>query len=178
MAVDKYSRDYRLIDSVDDRGRIRTETEYIGQSYRFAEGEGAARSAAKRMALLCMLAWLSYLAALLFPSTAMKTLYAALPCAFTALPLWLLSSAVLTALRLRVPFVHRDADRLNFRLPAAAVFSALFPAFALIGKLLSLLFAHPAMLPGDWVFLAGNGLCLLFVLLCRRLCRRVTAEAA
>ena len=177
MAVDKYSRDYRLIDSVDDRGRIRTETEYIGENYRFQEGEEAARSAARRMALFCALAWLSFVAALFLPSAAMKTLYAALPCAFTALPLWLLSSAVVTALRVRVPFVHRDADRLNFRLPATAVFSALFPAFAIVGELLSLLFARPAVLPGDWVFLAGNGLCLLFVLLCRRLRGRVAAEA-
>ena len=177
MAVDKYSRDYRLIDSVDARGRIHTETEYVGENYGFREGERAARTAAKRMAFFCALAWLCWLAALFPPSTAMKTLYAALPCAFTALPLWLFSSAVVTALRVRVPFVHRDADRLNFRLPAAGMFSALFPAFALLGELLSLFFARPAVLPGDWVFLTGNGLCLLFVLLCRRLRGRVAAVA-
>ena len=177
MAVDKYSKDYRLVDSVDDRGRIRTETEYVGERYDFTAGETAARAAARKMAVFCLLAWLSFFAALFLPSAAMKTLYAALPCAFTALPLWHLSAAVWTALRVKLPFVHKDADRLNLRLPAAAAFAVILPGFAILGELVSLLFARPEVLVGDWVFLAGNGLCLFFVLLCRRHRSAVEAKA-
>ena len=176
MAVDKYSRDYRLIDSVDSRGRIHTETEYIGENYGFVKGESTARAAAKKMIIFCFFAWLAFLAALSLPSSAMKTLYVALPCAFTALPLFLLCSSVLTAVRAKTPIVHRDADRINFRLPAAAFFSALFPAFAILGETLSLLLAKPQVLFGDWVFLAGNGLCLVLAVLCRRMHESVAVK--
>ena len=52
MAIDRYSKDYRLVDSVDGRGRIRSETEYIGEYFVFASGLEAAHKAGKRLALL------------------------------------------------------------------------------------------------------------------------------
>ena len=168
MAIDRYSKDYRLIDSVDGRGRIRSGTEYIGAYYVFASGLDIARRAGKRLTLLCALAWLGFLAALYPPSTAGRTLYAVLPCAVTALPLWLLSTVAYTALRAGEPLIHRDADRFSLRLPSAAVFTAVLSAGAFLGGVLSILFGGNGMLPGDWVFLAG----MLLVFSCALLCRR------
>ena len=46
MAIDRYSGDYRILESVDEKGRIRSSTEYIGKDYVFTAGK-------KRAALRC-----------------------------------------------------------------------------------------------------------------------------
>ncbi len=177
MAIDRYSKDYRLTDSVDARGRIHTETEYIGQHYVFGTGQEKARAAGKKLAVLCALAWLGFLAALYPSSLAGRTLYASLPCAFSALPLWLLSTVAVTALRVREPFVHRDADRFNLRLPSAAVFTCVFAAAAVLGGILALVLAESAVSMEDGVFLAGNLLCFGCALLCRKQQAALTAHS-
>lgn len=169
MAIDRYSKDYRLIDSVDGRGHIRTETEYIGAYFAFTGDIAAARRAGRKLALLCAVGWLSFLAALYPQSRCAHALWAVLPCAFTAVPLWQLTSVAVTALRVREPFVRRDAERFSLRLPSAALFTALLTGLALLGGGLYLLLSRPGVMPGDWVFLGGNGLCLVCALLCRRL---------
>ena len=169
MAIDRYSKDYRLIDSVDERGRIRTETKYIGEGYVFQKGLDCARGAGKRLAVLCVISWLAFLAALYFPSIASRSFYAVLPCAFLALPLWFLSAVAVTSFRVKEPFIHRDADRFTLRLPAAAVFAAVLSAAAVLGAALALGLRAQAPLGGDWVFLGGNLICFVCALLCHRL---------
>ncbi len=174
MAIDRYSKDYRLIETVDARGRIHTETEYIGERYVFQMGLGAARGAGKRLAVLCVAAWLAFFAALFFPSVSSRRFYAVLPCAFAALPLWFLSSVAITALRVKEPFVHRDADRFTLRLPSAAAFALVLSAAAVLGAALGLWLGHYAPLAGDWVFLGGN----LLVFACSLLVRSQRAALA
>ena len=169
MAIDRYSKDYHLIDSVDERGRIRTETKYIGEAYVFQNGLDSARGAGKGLAALCVFSWMAFLAALFFPSVASHSVYAVLPCAFTALPLWFLSGVAVTALRVKEPFIHRDADRFTLRLPAAAAFAAVLSAAAVLGATLALGLRGQAPLAGDCVFLGGNLVCFVCALLCRRL---------
>ncbi len=176
MAVDRYSRDYRLVETVDEKGRIHTDTEYIGAHYRFARGLPEVRTAARKMAACCLLGWLGFLAALYLPSIAMKRLYAALPCAFSALPLWFLSSAVWTGLRAGEKLSRREAERVNSRLPAAALFLMLLPAAACLGALAALLPAGASPLPGDWAFFGGCLLCVLCGLFCFMGRRAVAAE--
>ena len=168
MAIDRYSKDYRLTDSLDARGRIRTEMEYIGSYYVFRSGCSAARRAGKRLALCSGISWLAFLAALALPSRAGHALYALLPCAFLALPLWQLSTAGITALRVKEPFVRRDAERLTLRLPAAAVFALILSFAAFLGGFACLVFGHQPPLTGDWVFLGGNLLCFVCALSCRK----------
>ena len=166
MKIDRYSKDYRLIDSVDARGRLRTEMEYIGPRYGFAGSLEAARGAGRRLALLCLLGWCAFLASLLLPSRASHALYAALPCVFAAIPLWLLSTAAWSALRVKEPFTRREAERFTLRLPAASAFLAVLSGFALLGGALRLILTEDAPLTGDWLFLAGCALCLGCGLLC------------
>ena len=177
MAIDRYSGDYRILETVDAKGRIHSSTEYIGREYVFTAGKKRAASAARAMAVLCAVCWAGFLLALLPESSAMRTLYAALPCAFTALPLWFMSSAALTALRVKEPFVHRDADRLNLRLPVACVFEIVLTAAALIGEILALLLAKNTPLFGDWCFLAGNLTSLVCALFCRKRGKDTAARA-
>ena len=74
MAGKQYSRDYRLIDSVDERGRVRTETEYIGSFYRFAADYETVRAVQRRLRHLSWLAAGCFLLSLLPRSTASLTL--------------------------------------------------------------------------------------------------------
>lgn len=169
MAIDRYSKDYRLIDHVDERGRIRTETEYIGGSFVFQRGLDAARGAGKRLAALCVISWLAFFAALFFPSVSSHSLYAVLPCAFLALPLWFMSGVVVTVMRVKEPFVRRDADRFTLRLPSAAVFGTVLSAAAVLGAALGLGLGIGTPLVGDSIFIGGNLACFICMLLCRRL---------
>ena len=167
MAIDRYSKDYRLNDSLDERGRIRTEAEYIGKHFRFRRS-GAARQAAKKTLALCVLAWIGFLAALYPVSDVGRALYAVLPCAFTALPLWMLTATAASALRVKEPFVRREQERFTVRFPAAALLAAILPGLALLGGGLRMLFGAVEHLGGDIVFLAGNAAVLLAAILCRQ----------
>ncbi len=167
MAIDRYSKDYRLSDSLDERGRIRTEAEYIGKDFRFRRS-GTARQAAKKTLGLCTVPGNGFLAALCPVSDVGRALYAVLPCAFTAVPLWLLTATALAALRVKEPFMRREQERFTVRFPGAALFAAILPGLALLGGGLRMLFGTVEHLSGDIVFLIGNAAVLVSAILCRR----------
>ena len=145
MARKKYIRDYRLIETVDERGRIRSDYEYIGKRYAYVLGAEAARRE-KRLALaLCLVGWLAYFAALLPPSETMRTVYAALPLLLAAIPLGVMTDTLFSAAPAKEPLLHRQADMLENRYPPAALWTAILPGASLLGTALRL------MLGGTWV---------------------------
>ena len=165
MAAKKYTRDYRLSDSLDGRGRIRTETEYIGAYYRFAAGSAAAQAAIRRMLFLAGLGALFFLVSLLPRSTASLTLYVMLPFLFTALPLTLLLTALFRLRSLGERLDHRAADQANDRVPGCCLWLMILPGLSLLGEGIALTLGRGGFLPGDGLFLAGAlGLCLCGVL--------------
>lgn len=168
MAVNRYAKDYRLVESVDEKGRLRASAEYIGADYFFVSGAVCAHAAARRCAVLCALAWAGQLAAFLPQSLAMRRLWSSLPAAFSILPLWLLSSAVFTALRAKEPLQRREAEVLGSRFPAAAVFAALLSGTAFFAALFPMLFSGGGVLPGDLCFVGGEVICTVCALLCFR----------
>ncbi len=151
MAKGKYIKDYRIVESLDSRGRIRVETEYIGEPYVFVSGLEKARKVRDLALLLCLGAWLSFVGALIPNSAGMRTLYVSLPFAFTALPLGMMSSLLLGSLGVKEPMEHRLADRFENRYPALALGLTALPAFSLIGEGV-LWLGGGQMLPGDAVF--------------------------
>jgi len=175
MAVNRYAKDYRLVESVDEKGRLRASAEYIGADYYFTSGSAAARTAARRCAIFCALSWTGQLAAFLPQSLAMRRLWSSLPAAFSVLPLWLLSAAVITALRAKEPLQRREAETLSSRVPAAAVFTALLSGAAFFAALFSLLYSGSGMLPGDLCFLGGELVIAVCALLCFRKRNALTA---
>ena len=168
MAGKKYAKDYRLSDALDERGRIRTETAYIGAYYRFTVGEDAARTAIRQMLVFTGLGSLCFLVSLLPRSTASLTLYVMLPYLFTALPLALMSAALLRIRSLGGKLDRRSADQANERVPGCCVWLLLLPALSLIGEGIALTLGHGAFLPGDGLFLVGA----LGVASCGLLCSR------
>lgn len=151
MAKGKYIKDYRLVESLNSRGGIRVETEYIGAPYVFVSGLEKGRKIRNLALLLCVAGWLSFIGAMLPNSAGMRTLYVALPFAFSALPLGLMSSLLLGSLGLKEPMEHRQADRFENRYPACALGMTVLPAASLVGEGIRWL-AGGTMLPGDAVF--------------------------
>lgn len=151
MARGRYIKDYRIVESLNGRGGIRLETEYIGAPYFFACGTERAGKCRKLCAALCLFGWLCFVGALIPNSAGMRTLYVSLPFAFTALPLGLMSSLLLSTLRLREPMEHRMADRFENRFPAQALGIAVLPGVSLAGEGVMLLLGKQ-MLPGDGIF--------------------------
>lgn len=165
MARNRYVRYYRLVETVDERGRFRTRTEYIGEYYAFALPLPEARRTARGGLLAAMAGWVFYVAALLLPSVGSRTAYVSLPVILTAVPLWLSCGILWEALRKQPPLDARMADRLNTRYPARALPVMILPLISVIGEAILLLKGDPLM-PGDAVFtvcaaaLAGCGMFL------------------
>lgn len=152
MSRNRYVRDYRLVETVDERGRIKSDYEYIGAPYRFA-GEKAAVARVKRLALaLCPVLWLLYLGAMLPQSFAMRTIWVSLPFVFTAPALGVMTDIICSVCLAKEPMEHRFADKLNNRLPPAALAGAFLSGAALLGQLVRLLLGGDRR-GGDWVFL-------------------------
>lgn len=144
MARKRYIKDYRLIETVDERGRIRSDYEYIGADYRYVLGAEAAGRERRLLLALWGAGALAYVGALLPRSGGMTAVYAALPFLFTAIPLGIGIDTVLTAMPRREPLRHQQADMLENRYPSAALWTAILPAASLIGQLVRLLLGGAA----------------------------------
>ena len=156
----RYSRDYRLSETFDERGRVRVDYEYIGEDWHFvSEPEVIARE--KRLSILLSVSgWAAFIGALIPVNAAMHRLYIALPFIFLAVPLSMYLSFVISFHSMKEPLEHRHADRLNNRYP---LITFLIMVFALITVILEgvLLVCGQGMGTGDWIFEA----CALFLAL-------------
>ena len=155
MARNRYVKDYRLLESVDERGRIRVETQYIGSYYAFAADARTVRREKRQLIAVCAVGWAGFIAALLPVSEAMHTAYAALPFAFAALPLGLLTAAAFSIPTDGRLMERRTAEKLENSLPPRALFTAALPLLSLLGLLVRLLFGRGGLRSGDAVFALG-----------------------
>lgn len=167
MSRNRYVADYRIVESIDSRGRIRSDYEYIGAPYVYARGMGAAKAARVRVAACCALGWAAWIGALLPLSSAMRRLYVALPFALVAVPLALTTGIAASLFSEREPFEHRHADRLENRAPACTFFAGLLGAVALVGEGVNVLLGAQ-LLPGDGIFAAGAAALLVCAIVCHR----------
>ena len=177
MSRNRYVGDYRIVESIDGRGRVKSDYEYIGAPYVYAGDAASVKAARVRVALCCMVGWAAWLAALIPVSTAMRALCIALPFAFAAPPLALASGTAIGLFRQKEPFEHRHADRLENRAPACTFFVALLSAVALVGEAVNAL-RGVALLPGDAVFSAGAALLTACAILCHRQWKRLKCRKA
>ncbi len=153
MSRNRYVKDYRLVETVSESGRIKTSYEYIGREYVFA-GDPKQVARDKKIALaLCPLLWALFIGAMIPRSEATRSLYILLPYAFTAIALGVMSDILFSVCFAKPPLEHRYADRMNNRFPPAALGAAFLPGLALIAQLLRIAIKG-GMLAGDWVFIA------------------------
>ncbi len=126
LARERYSRDYRITEKFDEKGRVHVDYEYIGEDYRFAGGEKQLRRERRTALVLCAAGWAAYIAALLPRTEAMHRLYIALPFIFLAVPLAMYADFYLAFVRMPEVLEHRHADRLNNRYPFIAFLLTVF----------------------------------------------------
>lgn len=177
MSRNRYVGDYRIVESIDHRGRVKSDYEYIGAPWVYAGDAASVKAARRRVALCCAVGWAAWLAALIPVSAAMRTLVIALPFAFAAIPLALTAGTALSLFREREPFEHRHADRLENRAPACTFFLALLGVIALVGEGVTAL-REAEMLPGDAVFAACAAVVAACAILCHRQWKRLKCKVA
>ncbi len=159
MAKERYSRDYRLKETFDEKGHVRVDYEYIGDEYRFVSPEEQIRKEKRLALILCAAGWAAYLAALLLPSNAMHRLYIALPFVFLGVPLFMYVDFTMAFLRMKEPLEHRHADRLNNRYPFIAFLLTVFSLIPAAAEGIFILIG-PDRSAGDFVFETGAAVLL------------------
>lgn len=175
MAVNRYVGDYRLVEEFDENGKVRTSYEYIGEQYFFVLPAEVVRGTKQRIYLLCVCSWAAWIGAFLPDAHLSRSLFAALPLAFCAFPLLLLSELCLTAMRAKEPLEHRMADKMGNRMPAYGLMLMILGFLALSGTVYQALAAQERN-TGDLLF----GVCVLlfcvFSVLLFRVRTRLRAE--
>ena len=167
MSRNRYVGDYRIVESIDARGRVRSDYEYIGAPWVYAADGQTVKAARGRVTACCAVGWLAWVVALLPLSAAMRALVVALSFAFAALPLALATGIAVSLFREKPPFEHRHADRLENRGPACTFFVALLGGVSLAGEGVNAL-RGAELLPGDGVF----AVCAAVLVACAVVCHR------
>ena len=166
MTPDRYAKDYKLVETVDQNGKTGFSYAYSGSLY--APVHDVKKS--RRILAGTVVGWICFIVALLPSSHAMHVIWISIPFVFTAIPLWMLLRVVLLLGRTqcfsgksrgdgarmredraRGLLPYTDADLLTNTYPAAAMFSFVLPALALTGQGIALARGQWT-LPGDAVF--------------------------
>lgn len=177
MSRNRYVGDYHLADSLDAKGRIRTEVEYVGDLFCFVREPETVEHTKGRALCLCITGWLAYIGAMALPSAAMRTLWTAVPFVFIAVPLALLTGTAAAIWPKKERFEHRYADRIENRWPAAAVFVSLLSGIVLIGQGVSLVLGKE-LKTGDAVFTACAAVLIAVGILAHRAHRDLRCRKA
>lgn len=166
MAKHKYVKDYKLVHSVDDRGRMHTSAEYAGELFTFRAPLEQVRQQGIRAAVACAVGWACWLGSLFLNTGAMRCFYISLPYAFTALPLWKLSSSIVTALTVKPPMYRRQSHQVSMFYPPAALWCAALPAVSLVGLAVTAALGKGNLVMQDGIF----ALCGAILVACACFC--------
>lgn len=166
MSSKKYVKDYRSISTVDSKGRLRTECEYIGGDFYFCTDAGTVRRKTKLLAALCVAGWIFWLLPLLFNNGAMRLPFISFPYIFTALTLWLMSMSAYTALTVHEPMKHRPSVRLTKWLPGTSLATAILSGVALLGTAAAYVFSIGSLNSYDWLFASCAALVCAAAIVC------------
>lgn len=119
MARGKYIREYRVREYLDARGRIRSETEYIGPLFCFACSEAERKKGRRILLALCAAGWAACVGALALNTTAMRTWFVSVPFAFVLLCLGLQTERLVSLGGVGERLEHRQAEKFSRKLPGA-----------------------------------------------------------
>lgn len=156
MVTRKYIKDYKLSESLTERGGIRTEAVYVGRHFEFADEAGAKKCARPLLWGGCG-AWLLFLGALLPRTGASKLMWVILPFAFSALPLGYMTGSAILLWRRRgaARLIRSEAEKLSKRLPVCAFWLMLLAGVSALGLGVTALAAPESVNVYDVIF----GLC-------------------
>lgn len=160
MISRKYVKDYKFLERLDSRGRLKTTAVYTGTYYRFRNAPSA-RAMGRLLFPAMLIAWLLFVGAMIPNSRASHTMYVILPFAFTALPLGFLTKCLWLMKREKEPFIRSVGERFSQQLPGWSLAGTLLCSVSFLGELITVLIVKSFSLQ-DAIFLGG---CLLLLLL-------------
>lgn len=139
MAKQRYSRDYRLSETFDEKGRVHVDYEYIGDDWFFVSDPDVIRREKKLALLFCLVGWAAWISSLIPASAGMHRLYIALPYIFLAVPLAMYVNFTSAFFKMKEPMEHRHADRLNNKYPLIGFLMTVFGMISAILEAILLL---------------------------------------
>ena len=175
MARNRYLKDYRIVETVDERGRIHSSYEYIGEDWFFRADAKTLDRTKKRILGLTAVSLILWLCAMLPNSQAMRTWYTSFPFAFLVLPLAMLLGQSWSLYRCKEPMEHRLADQLENLYPPRCLAAAILAGAVLLGQAVSL-FRGLRMAEGDLIFSLCDGVILASGLLLFRERKNLTTR--
>ena len=150
MSYRKYLKDYRIDAQLDEKGRLKPETVYIGGQYTLRPHISAND---KRLILAAsILSWPALVGALTPITKASQVTYIIIPFAFSALPLFLVTQAAIALIREDESMTRKKAETISRRLPSNSLFMAILTGAAFLGLIFNAFIKWNEMLPGDIVF--------------------------
>lgn len=132
MLSGKYSKDYTLREELDERGRLRTVADYVGDYYRYVlprDRRGLPLAAA--LVALCAVA---LLVPLLAVAPVLRVWYVMIPLALAIAPVALLAQWCIRLLTLGEKLTHERRDQIE-RLAPWSFLAALLAAVSLAGQI-------------------------------------------
>jgi len=176
MSQRKYLKDYKLIHTVNEKGRISSEPEYVGDYFVFQGNDDEAKAGGKKVLTLSLAAWICFFSSLLLNNGAMRLYWVSLPYVFTAIPLWKLTSAATALQKAEDRFTRRESDLFSNSFPAAAVWGMVLPIIAFAGTVLSAICGWGNLVRTDILFCACAVCCAFLCYLCFTLRKLFTTE--
>ena len=145
MVSKKYTKDYRLENTIGKDGKIVTVTVYCGEYYGFIADKDKLRRARAYIVLSCLFYWVFFWLGLAFDSGSMRQLYVSLPYFIGFLPAVYLSSSVYYLVKytrrpLEKGFTREQHDRVYERMAQSSFVTLLLAAFAAVGVVFYFIF--------------------------------------
>lgn len=152
MISKKYLNDYRVEQTVDIKGRRRSEVIYIGGDHAV---EPQVPTSDKRLVFcLSVLMWPAFLGALLPVTQAMPVAFIMLPFVCLMLPMYFMTGAAFSLFRENDIMKREKAEKIVKRLPPCAFLSLLLSGVSFLGTVVKALVSWKSFIPGDYVFTA------------------------
>ena len=150
MNAKKYLKDYRVEESVDERGRVIKEAVYIGGDYVFTP---PVPTIDKRIIMcLSVLSCLAFVGALIPLTRAMQLVHVILPFTLSMISMYLMVGAAGSLLFVKEVMTHERAETISKRLPPTSLITAGLTAVAFVGFIVDLIASAGVTEAGDFIY--------------------------
>ena len=164
---------YRIVKTVDDKGRTISKAVYIGGDYRLDPPV----SVRTKITLLCLsgVSCLSYIAALCLVTQTSRIAYIVIPFVFLAVPLFLITTSAVSLLLMSDVLMRHKAEAIAKRLPRYALIAAILACMTLIGFVFFSVNSWEYLIAGDFIFGVLSFLISLSTIIFRNIIRNIQA---
>lgn len=140
MISKKYLSDYKVEPYLDEKGRVRNKTTYVGVYYKYINDDKTRKNGALLYLLATIGVILSFVIPLSFKSEIADLGYVVLPYAFVFLAIVFMIGAVFNVLTIKAPMIRENGEKINARVSACPIIVIILEGFALLASLASAIF--------------------------------------